>query len=145
MSESERFTAEDQRTSTAREAVAALRAYADSLERAPNEPGTTYRQKLKGFYEYFHLLDATPMNGCERACVAGFADWLDKQPAPPPPDVQAWQPIETAPEKEWVIIATNNGIGEAIRYGSQWDWAGECKSPKIVNHWMPLPSPPQAK
>lgn len=60
-----------------------------------------------------------------------------------------WQPIETAPEDEWVILATSGEhVGEALfilfedeRY---WKWAsGFTVSPEHVPlAWMPLPPPP---
>lgn len=58
-----------------------------------------------------------------------------------------WQPIETAPEALWVLIAysDDDGLREctmASSYSGQWvsadGWVCQC-----VTHWMPLPQHPK--
>lgn len=67
-----------------------------------------------------------------------------------------WQPIETAPEDEAVILATTGGwVGQASKSFQHpgedechWCWAGR-EEPIHENHvplaWQPLPSPPEVK
>ncbi len=73
--------------------------------------------------------------------------------APPPPDVQGWQPIETAPrdtpillsifasgdpERERLVVV--GGSSDGVTWIDHYDY--EIHPP---THWMPLPAPPQAK
>jgi len=66
-----------------------------------------------------------------------------------------WQPIETAPDREEVLIWEPLGgepdgmIYIAIRYPMQrgddppgWYESGNEISPMAPSHWMPLPDPP---
>lgn len=67
-----------------------------------------------------------------------------------------WQPIETAPEDEHILIATTGGyIGTAYWTnegdGVEWAWGhperdyGQCVNPKLkAVAWMPLPKHPEA-
>jgi len=153
------------------EIVDALRAYADSLERAPHEP-------LTGRYYVAHGVEV-----CEKdsdgddivlaACGASIAgrsstyttlprksnmemaqrivDLLNRA-APPPPDVQAWQPIETAPKKGQFLVCVaglpwpahaDSGHIFSRAHGR----VNEKELGRVIKatHWMPLPSPPQAK
>lgn len=64
-----------------------------------------------------------------------------------------WQPIDTAPEEEDILIANENG---AVFYGikrsnffeTSCDGLGCYCEPQIIEnaaHWMPLPKPPKKK
>ena len=65
-----------------------------------------------------------------------------------------WQPLETAPEDEWVILATSGEhVGEAIMLiaengAAEWRWAGAAGSSIHTGlkplAWMPLPPPPSS-
>jgi hypothetical protein len=69
----------------------------------------------------------------------------------------AWQPLETAPEDEYILIAATGGqIGMGFWTdegdGKVWGWSipamngGEYLRPSLVpTHWMPLPKHPTAK
>lgn len=62
-----------------------------------------------------------------------------------------WQPIETAPKNKAVIACDGSAVGEAclIQYEdniSGWYWASDRSAMlSQPSHWMPLPSPPEAK
>lgn len=43
-----------------------------------------------------------------------------------------------------VLIYTTHGISIAQRTTSE-RWKGDCAIPKLITHWMPLPTPPKAK
>ncbi len=78
--------------------------------------------------------------------------------APPPPDVQAWQPIETAPmDGADMLLAKYVGHTDhstalwwvvkgswSLKWKKWWDGI-EPSGLAGPTHWMPLPSPPQAK
>lgn len=68
-----------------------------------------------------------------------------------------WQPIETAPKEEWVLVLhINEGSypHATVRQYAQWrdgsreltwQWVDtlSCVKPSLViTHWMPLPQPP---
>ena len=64
-----------------------------------------------------------------------------------------WQPIETAPEDEKVIIATDLGwIDTAFGTTDEdtgiktWFWQGgrEVHPNNTITHWTPLPGPPSS-
>lgn len=58
-----------------------------------------------------------------------------------------WQDIATAPEDEWLLVATTGGwVGEAMHIASEWKWAsGHVFHSDIVPlKWMPLPEHPEA-
>ena len=43
-----------------------------------------------------------------------------------------------------VLIYTTHGISIAQRTTSE-RWKGDCAIPKLITHWMPLPTPPKMK
>ena len=53
-----------------------------------------------------------------------------------------WQPIETAPEDEFVLVMEPSGrCGGAYLLGGEWsNDEGDAYNP---THWMHLPTPPQ--
>ena len=55
-----------------------------------------------------------------------------------------WQPIETAPKGEQVLVLWLDGraisSSTLCRYPHGWDWEHSVESP---THWMPLPEPPE--
>lgn len=59
-----------------------------------------------------------------------------------------WQPIETAPDREYILILVEGQItGVGSTYLGDW-WAsmpnGEvCELNEPPTHWMPLPQPPE--
>ena len=63
-----------------------------------------------------------------------------------------WQPVETAPEDEKVIIYTDLGwidtafgVTDEDTGIKQWFWCDgkEVHSNNNITHWQPLPEPPQ--
>ena len=57
-----------------------------------------------------------------------------------------WQPIETAPENEWIILGSCKP--EIVTFGVKID--GRCINADLgyfciegVTHWMPIPPPPK--
>ena len=67
-------------------------------------------------------------------------------------DRDEWQPISTAPEDDWCLMATSDGtVGEAMwladeETGAQvWYWAGfvAVHASHTPTHWRPLPPPPK--
>jgi hypothetical protein len=50
----------------------------------------------------------------------------------------AWQPIETAPIEQRIIVGNREWVGEVMA-GSKDEWRKWQLPP---THWMPLPSPP---
>lgn len=67
-----------------------------------------------------------------------------------------WNPIETAPNDEWVLITdSRNGdyiVGQSMRfleppswdglYYSSWVWAADYVNIECPTHWMKLPAKP---
>jgi hypothetical protein len=59
-----------------------------------------------------------------------------------------WQPIETAPLDEWVLVyaATAHGLGGFICTARHHSDGGWCVDElRHTTHWMPLPEPPHAE
>jgi hypothetical protein len=68
-----------------------------------------------------------------------------------------WQPIETAPKGELVIVADGAMIAVAVLHLGTWHfWEGGIDDEENANmnswlpnygptHWMPLPAPPEVK
>lgn len=62
-----------------------------------------------------------------------------------------WQPIETAPEGQDVIVATPDRLSDewhihtAWRSGDRWSRSNIASLPSTVQptYWMPLPDPPR--
>jgi hypothetical protein len=57
-----------------------------------------------------------------------------------------WQDISTAPEDEWLLVATTGGwVGEAMVVDGEWKWAtgNVFHSDIIPLKWMPLPEHPE--
>jgi len=84
---------------------------------------------------------------CEDCQGSGLAP--EQPPASPVPDFRPWQPIETAPKDEDVLLYQR---GEGVRAG-YWDdehgWLavetqGLTGGKIQPTHWMPLPDPPLA-
>ena len=64
---------------------------------------------------------------------------------------QTWQPIETAPKDQSVLVVSDGGnmwmatfryVGP--RVGERWESSGFGRLPFQPTHWMPLPKPPKA-
>jgi len=55
-----------------------------------------------------------------------------------------WQPIETAPKNETILIAYGvDEVGTGLHWlGNEWDCDQE-EGVVVPTHWMPLPQPPQ--
>lgn len=70
-----------------------------------------------------------------------YDDVLPLVAAPPPPDVQAWQPIETVPHMVEVVCWWTEINGALV------DTVEDTESARLYgySHWMPLPSPPPTK
>lgn len=63
-----------------------------------------------------------------------------------------WQPIETAPRLQWVLVtgaeARTTARHMVARHidGTEWESADDGNRPYMdPTHWMPLPAPPAAK
>lgn len=57
-----------------------------------------------------------------------------------------WQPIETAPKDEDILLAHPDGsmmIGRRNRAGTAWDDGDFRDHENWPTHWMPLPAPPE--
>lgn len=56
-----------------------------------------------------------------------------------------WQPIETAPENEVIIVAFLSGSVTTawLRQGAWWDGSGEFVHDEAPTAWMPLPAHPE--
>jgi hypothetical protein len=97
------------------------------------------------------------MAGYEKAaqtlmkCADELEALLTAAPAAPQEE-RGWQPIETAPKDEDVLVFAEDGysrIGEARFHtytdglGGWWQWEWEYATREIQpTHWMSLPSPP---
>jgi len=59
-------------------------------------------------------------------------------------DPTDWQPIETAPEGDYILMWVPGPSGTEIRAGYYWGWWECALTVKEVKptHWMPLPEPP---
>ena len=63
-----------------------------------------------------------------------------------------WQPIHTAPDEEYVLVADEWGIQIAMRDENHQWWAVVRRIDQEDNypifdpsHWMPLPEPPKVE
>lgn len=60
---------------------------------------------------------------------------------------EQWQPIETIPEKEHVLVIKNGEIREVKKYLWCPNWAGHVIDMNGMffkaAHWQPLPEPPK--
>lgn len=59
-----------------------------------------------------------------------------------------WQPVETAPKDEWVLVGPTNGMHICVAMNCNVDgWITETRNdmPRIYTptHWMPLPEAPE--
>ena len=52
-----------------------------------------------------------------------------------------WQPIETAPTDQKILVTDGEMVWTAWSKGGMW-WAVDDRSGPIT-HWMPLPEPPK--
>ncbi|WP_089177181.1 hypothetical protein [Bosea sp. AS-1] len=71
---------------------------------------------------------------------------LASAPAPASGVDAGWQTIDSAPEDEWLLVATTGGwVGEAMVLDGVWKWAsGNVFHSDIVPlKWMPLPEHPE--
>ena len=86
----------------------------------------------------------TPTEWRPSPCTCGFADVLSAQ-APP---VESWQPIETAPSGESVLVygaPTPKQMGEwyvATNFDGAWEQPNGAWPDVQPTHWMPLPAAP---
>lgn len=61
-----------------------------------------------------------------------------------------WQPIETAPKDEWILVFGTHTRSLCpvltVRWdGDEWQSGDDGYRPYVVpTHWMPLPEPPHA-
>ena len=82
--------------------------------------------------------------------VAIFDAMLAATPPPPRDAGREWQPIETAPKDEYVLVSCGpGGMIEACQptefVGKQYTWIDSYGNPVVgPEHWMPLPVPPRA-
>ncbi|WP_089177185.1 hypothetical protein [Bosea sp. AS-1] len=63
------------------------------------------------------------------------------------PQLSPWRDLASAPEDEWVLLATTGGwVGEAMVIEGEWKWAsGNVFHSDIVPlKWMPLPEHPES-
>ena len=66
-------------------------------------------------------------------------------------DAQGWQPIDTAPNDEPILIYTPTwGALIAVRSGEFGEWLSRMQVPVSISdeteaptHWQPLPAPPE--
>lgn len=83
-----------------------------------------------------------PDDSARVAKAAAQAAWQAAKPK--------WQPIETAPDREYILILVDGQItGVGSTYLGDW-WAsmpnGEvCELNEPPTHWMPLPAPPETE
>lgn len=80
----------------------------------------------------------------ERDWWRDYALEIEERHAPPP---SAWQPIETAPRGETILVAYDSGrVYLALDHENDYDWEpyDGVRQPNIQKptHWMPVPTPP---
>lgn len=56
-----------------------------------------------------------------------------------------WQPIETAPNDSWILVACGDITIEASWHPNMECFTDISDAPVFPTHWMPLPSPPSTK
>lgn len=58
--------------------------------------------------------------------------------------IQQWQPIETAPRLERILLfyPPQRGLAARIHICDEWDEVGPSRWYFVPTHWMPLPDPP---
>jgi hypothetical protein len=52
-----------------------------------------------------------------------------------------WRPIETAPEREWVLVWDDGDVREAQLRGYNSWFAMHGESPNSPTHWQPIVGP----
>lgn len=73
------------------------------------------------------------------------SEWNRRADLVPAP---GWQPIETAPRYEDILIYEDGAVTKArvTCVGDDWCWELDCTQPVVYSpaptHWMPLPAPP---
>lgn len=63
-----------------------------------------------------------------------------------------WQPIETAPDAETILVYVNDPLGKGVHFGCVYRYPDGTFYPRAqglhgdwkITHWMPLPEPPQS-
>ena len=58
----------------------------------------------------------------------------------------AWQPIETAPPGEWVLVyglAAHTTLTHHVARGDRWGWGDRAGMGVTATHWQPLPAAPE--
>ena len=67
-----------------------------------------------------------------------------------------WRQIESAPENQWMLVASSNGIvvdiamlvvedGDRLWFTEPYKIANRYHRDGTFTHWMPLPMPPNAR
>lgn len=90
-----------------------------------------------------------PRDGALNDCINHANNWAEAHggwaPAPIGYGLSEWQPIETAPKDEQVVLYHVPGQRKPFMCRADDYWSGLAAYLDGATHWMPLPAPPEVK